>query len=86
MASDNQPVLGQIVLVPINLRRLQLPDNVDQDFFKVYTLRQAEIMKVYGMTTLDGSQWMYSGVTGSISRDSDDLVRESLPDFEPMAP
>ena len=51
MASDNQPTRGQIVLVPINLRRLQLPDNVDEDFFKVYTLRQAEIMKLYGMKT-----------------------------------
>ncbi|HCK70744.1 MAG TPA: hypothetical protein DHW38_04130 [Planctomycetaceae bacterium] len=86
MASDNQPTRGQIVLVPINLRRLQLPDNVDEDFFKVYTLRQAEIMKLYGMKTIDGSQWMFSGVTGSISRNSDDLVRESLPKFEPMTP
>jgi hypothetical protein len=57
---DGEPEKGEYVLLPVTLNRLNRPQPVGSDIYKIYTRRQVQIMRLYGMADFSRNQWLYS--------------------------
>ena len=68
---DGQPEAGDYVLLPITLNRLNRPDPVSSEIYKIYTRRQVQIMRLYGMADFSRNQWIYSSPTPPIFRSAE---------------
>ena len=71
LGMDGQPEPGDYVLLPITLNRLNRPDPVSSEIYKIYTRRQVQIMRLYGMADFSRNQWIYSSPTPPIFRSAE---------------
>ncbi len=71
IAVGEEPVAGELVMIPVNLNRLNRPNNAQQDIYKIYTLRQVRIMRLYGMNKFSKSQWIYTGTNSPVFRSAE---------------
>lgn len=55
-------------MLPVNLNRLNRPENAQKDIYKIYTLRQVAIMRLYGMNKFANNQWIYTGTNSPVFR------------------
>ena len=65
---DGEPQTGEYVLLPVTLNRLNRPQPVGSEIYKIYTRRQVQIMRLYGMTDFSRTQWLYSSPTPPVFR------------------
>ena len=65
---DGEPQKGEYVLLPVTLNRLNRPQPVGSEIYKIYTRRQAQIMRLYGMADFSRTQWLYSSPAPPIFR------------------
>ncbi|MEC9095910.1 MAG: LysM peptidoglycan-binding domain-containing protein [Planctomycetota bacterium] len=68
IANGEEPDAGDLVMVPVNLNRLNRPENAQKDIYKIYTLRQVAIMRLYGMNKFGKNQWIYTGTNSPVFR------------------
>ena len=68
IAAGQEPTVGDLVMIPVNLNRLNRPDNAQKDIYKIYTLRQVAIMRLYGMNKFANNQWIYTGTNSPVFR------------------
>ena len=68
IADGEEPLAGELVMIPVNLNRLNRPENAQQDIYKIYTLRQVDIMRRYGMNKFAKNQWIYTGTNSPVFR------------------
>ena len=68
---DGQPKPGEYVLLPITLNRLNRPEPISSEIYKIYTRRQVQIMRLYGMADFARNQWIYSSPTPPIFRSAE---------------
>jgi hypothetical protein len=65
---DGEPQKGEYVLLPVTLNRLNRPQPVGSEIYKIYTRRQVQIMRLYGMADFARNQWLYSSPTPPVFR------------------
>jgi hypothetical protein len=65
---DGEPQKGDYVLLPVTLNRLNRPLPVDSEIYKIYTRRQVQIMRFYGMADFARNQWLYSSPSPPVFR------------------
>lgn len=65
---DGEPQKGEYVLLPVTLNRLNRPQPVGSEIYKIYTRRQVQIMRLYGMADFSRTQWLYSSPTPPVFR------------------
>jgi len=68
---DGEPSAGDYVLLPITLNRLNRPEPVGSDIYKIYTRRQVQIMRLYGMADFARNQWIYASPTPPVFRSAE---------------
>ena len=68
IANGEEPITGEMVMLPVNLNRLNRPENAQKDIYKIYTLRQVAIMRLYGMNKFANNQWIYTGTNSPVFR------------------
>ncbi len=68
IANGEEPQAGQMVMIPVSLNRLNRPQNAQKDIYKIYTLRQVAIMRLYGMNKFAKQQWIYTGTNSPVFR------------------
>ena len=68
IADGEDPLAGELVMIPVNLNRLNRPENAQHDIYKIYTLRQVAIMRLYGMNKFAKNQWIYTGTNSPVFR------------------
>ena len=65
---DGEPQKGDYVLLPVTLNRLNRPLPVGSEIYKIYTRRQVQIMRFYGMADFSRNQWLYSSPAAPVFR------------------
>jgi hypothetical protein len=65
---DGEPQKGDYVLLPVTLNRLNRPLPVGSEIYKIYTRRQVQIMRFYGMADFSRNQWLYSSPSPPVFR------------------
>ncbi|MBT4692598.1 MAG: LysM peptidoglycan-binding domain-containing protein [Planctomycetaceae bacterium] len=65
---DGEPQQGEYVLLPVTLNRLNRPQPVGSEIYKIYTHRQVQIMRLYGMADFSRNQWLYSSPAPPVFR------------------
>ena len=65
---DGEPQKGDYVLLPVTLNRLNRPLSVGSEIYKIYTRRQVQIMRFYGMADFSRNQWLYSSPAPPVFR------------------
>ncbi|MBT3889401.1 MAG: LysM peptidoglycan-binding domain-containing protein [Planctomycetaceae bacterium] len=65
---DGEPQKGEYVLLPVTLNRLNRPQPVGSEIYKIYTRRQVQIMRLYGMVDFARNQWLYSSPAPPVFR------------------
>ena len=68
LTNGEEPTIGELVMIPVNLNRLNRPENAQKDIYKIYTLRQVAIMRLYGMNKFSKNQWIYTGMNSPVFR------------------
>ena len=63
-----EPQEGEYVFLPVTLGRLSRPKPEDSEIYKIYTVRQVQIMRFYGMSDFSRHQWLYSSPTTPVFR------------------
>ena len=71
IAVGEEPVVGELVMIRLISIRLNHPNNAQQDIYKIYTLRQVRIMRLYGMNKFSKSQWIYTGTNSPVFRSAE---------------
>ena len=66
-----EPGAGELVMIPVNLNRLNRPNNPQKDIYKIYTLRQVAIMRLYGMNKFSKNQWIYTSTNSPVFRSAE---------------
>jgi hypothetical protein len=68
LGNDGEPRTGEYVLLPVTLNRLTRPEPADSEIYKIYTRRQVQIMRLYGMADFSRNQWLYSSPSPPVFR------------------
>lgn len=69
--AGEEPGAGELVMIPVNLNRLNRPNNPQKDIYKIYTLRQVAIMRLYGMNKFSKNQWIYTSTNSPVFRSAE---------------